>query len=338
MKILYAIQGTGNGHVARALDVVPILKKFGEVDLVLSGNQSDISLPWEVKYRFHGASFVFGKKGGVDLLKTIKNISLLNFILEVFKIPVRNYDLVINDFEPVVAWACKLKAKPCIGVSHQAAVLHKKAPQPIVKSIIGRSILKFYAPVTKAYGFHFKKLGENIFTPVIRKDVRLLKSTKANHFTVYLPSYSDDAITSFLSKYKEVNWEVFSKHCNGVKNVENVKIQPVNKDEFVKSMASSVGVLCNAGFETPAEALFLKKKLCVLPMTGQYEQQCNAAMLKSMGVPVFSTLKEIDEKAFRAWLVDDNIVNVDFGDDTEWIISSIVKAHSNSIFEEPVFA
>ncbi len=337
MKILYSIQGTGNGHVARALDVIPVLQKFGEVDLVLSGNQCDITLPWEIKYRFHGAGFIFGKKGGVDLWETIKNINLINFLLEIIKIPVRNYDLVINDFEPVVAWACKLKAKQCIGISHQAAVLHKMAPQPHLKNALGRSVLKYYAPATKHYGFHFKKLGHDIFTPVIRNGVRALNSTKGNHFTVYLPSYSNEAIVAFLSKFIEVKWDVFSKHCSKEEIIGNVKIQPVNKDEFIKSMASSIGVFCNAGFETPAEALFLKKKLCVIPMTGQYEQQCNAAMLQSLGVPVFSKLDEINDDSFRKWLSESTFINVEYNNDTDWIISSIVKAHSNINIEEPVF-
>jgi hypothetical protein len=35
-------------------------------------------------------------------------------------------------------------------------------------------------------------------------------------------------------------------------------------------------------FETPAEALFLGKKLLVIPMTGQYEQECNAAALAAL--------------------------------------------------------
>ncbi len=46
------------------------------------------------------------------------------------------------------------------------------------------------------------------------------------------------------------------------------------------------GVLCGAGFETPSEALYLKKKLLVIPMKNQYEQQCNAMALKEIGVPV----------------------------------------------------
>jgi UDP:flavonoid glycosyltransferase YjiC (YdhE family) len=30
MKILYAIQGTGNGHVSRAREIIPISKKKGD--------------------------------------------------------------------------------------------------------------------------------------------------------------------------------------------------------------------------------------------------------------------------------------------------------------------
>ncbi|MGQ1785855.1 MULTISPECIES: glycosyltransferase family protein [unclassified Saccharicrinis] len=337
MKILYAIQGTGNGHVARALEVFPILKKYGKVDIALSGNQSDIQLPWEIKYRFHGASFIFGKKGGVDFLKTCRNISIPNLIMEILKVPVHDYDLVINDFEPVVAWACKLKTKHCIGVSHQAAVLHKLAPKPMVRSLVGRSILKYYAPTHLNYGFHFKSLGDGFFTPVIRKDIRAVVPSENNHFTVYLPAYSDEAIVDFLLKYDEVNWQVYSKHNKSPFTRMNVSVQPVDKKGFVNSMVSSKGVLCNAGFETPAEALFLKKKLCVLPMTGQYEQQCNAAMLKSMGVPVYGTLNQVDEQSFRTWLKSNEIVDVNYADDTHWIISSIVKAHVIKL-EEPVFA
>jgi uncharacterized protein (TIGR00661 family) len=337
MKILYAIQGTGNGHVARALDVIPVLKRHGHVDIALSGNQSDIQLPWKIKYRFHGAGFIFGKRGGVDFWKTIKNINLPNLMFEIMKVPVHDYDLVINDFEPVVAWACKIKLKYCIGVSHQSAVLHKAAPEPKVRCLIGKAVLKYYAPAKIYYGFHFKTLGNNFFTPVIRKDIRAVRPSVANHYTVYLPSYSDDAIVSFLERYEEVDWEVFSKHNKKPFVHKNIKIKPVDKQGFVKSMVSSIGVLCNAGFETPAEALYLKKKLCVLPMSGQYEQQCNAAMLKSMGVPVFETLNDIEESSFILWLRNKKIVDVYYPDDTDWIISSIVNAHANKV-RKPVFA
>ena len=61
MKILYAVQGTGNGHITRAMEIIPYLEKKGELDILVSGIQSDIELPFKVKYKFNGLSFIFGK-------------------------------------------------------------------------------------------------------------------------------------------------------------------------------------------------------------------------------------------------------------------------------------
>ncbi|MEM6298665.1 MAG: glycosyl transferase, partial [Bacteroidota bacterium] len=35
MNILFAIKGTGNGHLSRARAVIPHLKKYGKVDLLV---------------------------------------------------------------------------------------------------------------------------------------------------------------------------------------------------------------------------------------------------------------------------------------------------------------
>ena len=49
MKILYAIQGTGNGHLSRARDIIPVLQQKGELDILVSGIQADVDLPYPVK-------------------------------------------------------------------------------------------------------------------------------------------------------------------------------------------------------------------------------------------------------------------------------------------------
>ena len=76
MKILYAIQGTGNGHLSRARDIIPILQQKAEVDILVSGIQADVNLPFPIKYRFKGLSFIFGKKGGIDLISTYRKSNL----------------------------------------------------------------------------------------------------------------------------------------------------------------------------------------------------------------------------------------------------------------------
>ncbi|WP_253187495.1 glycosyltransferase family protein, partial [Mucilaginibacter polytrichastri] len=248
MKVLYAIQGTGNGHLSRSMDIVPLLKNMAEVDVLVSGIQGDLSLPFPVKYKCHGMGFVFGKNGGVDFWKTFYKSNFRKFLKEVNSLPVQDYDLVISDFEPVTAWACYLHDKPCVGLSHQAAVLAHQAPKTESSDMVGRLILKQYAPVTEQYGFHFKSFNDNIYTPVIRQQVRNIEVTNKGHYTVYLPAYDDARLIKQLSNFKDVKWEVFSKHNKKVLKHRNITIQPINNEKFINSMASSAGVLCGAGF------------------------------------------------------------------------------------------
>lgn len=59
MKVLYAIQGTGNGHLSKARDIVPALQKRNiELDILVSGTQADISIPYPIKYQLNGWSFI----------------------------------------------------------------------------------------------------------------------------------------------------------------------------------------------------------------------------------------------------------------------------------------
>ena len=336
MKILYAIQGTGNGHLSRARDIILLLQKKGDLDILVSGIQADVELPYPVKYKFKGLSFIFGKKGGIDLLATYRKSSLKQLYREIKSLPIEEYDLVINDFEPVSAWACKMKHKECIGLSHQSAVINKGSPKPKKKDIIGNAVLHNYAPVTTAYGFHFGAYDKNIFTPVIRSQVRKAKPVNKKHYTVYLPAYSDERIIKVLGEIKNINWQVFSKHSKKEYKEKNIHIRPVNNEDFIESLISCAGILCGAGFETPAEALFLKKKLMAIPMKGQYEQQCNAAALKTMGVPVIKSLKRKHIDKIKAWVESEQLILVNYPDSTERIINMIIKNHPAAGIEKNV--
>ncbi|WP_370526609.1 glycosyltransferase family protein [Pedobacter sp. HDW13] len=145
MKILYAIQGTGNGHISRAREIIPLLQKYGELDILVSGTQADVKLSQPVKYQLHGFSFIFGKKGGVDHYKTWLNMNLFRFRKDMKQLPLKDYNLIVNDFEPVSAWACKLQGIECVSLSHQAAFKSKKVPRPKTLDW-GKLILSRYAP------------------------------------------------------------------------------------------------------------------------------------------------------------------------------------------------
>lgn len=327
MKILYAIQGTGNGHLSRAMDIVPCLQKRGSVDLLVSGTQADLTLPFPVTYQLTGLSFVFGRSGGVDLWNTFIRSRVRRLISEINTLPVMDYDLVISDFEPVSAWACNLRDIPCIGLSHQVGVLDPKAPKTKEIDLMGRFILKNYAPISIGYGFHFEAYSTRTFTPVIRQEVRQAPISDRGHYTVYLPAYDDERLIRNLTQCPGVQWKVFSKHNKTPRSIGNVHIQPVQHDDFIKSMASSTGILCGAGFETPAEALYLNKKLMVVPMKNQYEQHLNAAALEKMGVPVLPILSAKYLEDLHNWLDRPNTVSVDYPDHTQDIVDQILNRY-----------
>jgi UDP:flavonoid glycosyltransferase YjiC (YdhE family) len=103
-------------------------------------------------------------------------------------------------------------------------------------------------------------------------------------------------------------------------------------------MANCTGVLCGAGFETPAEALYLGKKLLVIPMKTQYEQQCNAAALQSMGIPVVKSLKKKHHAVIKDWIEYGKIISVNYPDKTDEIVKMVINNHYNRPIYTPKFS
>lgn len=325
MKLLYAIQGTGNGHIARAEDVVPVLREYGDLDLFVSGTQADFKLPYPVKYKSKGLSFYFGKKGGVDVLKTFKKNSSKAVFREIKNFPAEKYDLIINDFEPISAWSARKKKIPCIALSHQSALLSKKVPAPKHFDPLGNWILNNYAPADDAVGFHFAKFDKNIYTPVIRKKIREAVSKTNDHYTVYLPAYDDRKLVMLLLKVPAIRWHVFSKHASKPYHIGRVSVYPVNNEEFVASMVTAKGIFCGAGFETPAEVLYLGKKLLVVPMKKQYEQHYNAEALRMLGVPVLKNVKKRRIPQILEWIESSQQLSFSYPDITREAVEHALK-------------
>jgi uncharacterized protein (TIGR00661 family) len=327
MRILYAIQGTGNGHLSRALDIVPLLQsRCDELDLLVSGPPADLPLPFGVRYRAQGMGFLFGKKGGINFVKTFQQFNSKRFLREIRGLSVAEYDLVISDFEPVSSWACRLRGVPCVALSHQSAVLHPAAPRPKAEDPAGRAVLRHYAPSTAQYGFHFQSYAPGIATPVIRRQVRELVPTDDGHYTVYLPAFEEATLVAKLRYLsRRVRWEVFSKHSPTPSTYGNVQVWPVSSVAFLDSLARSAGVVTGAGFETPAEALFLGKKLLAVPMKQQYEQQCNAAALARLGVPIIKNLKDKNLAVLDDWLYQGQPIAVDYPDQTATVLDTLLR-------------
>lgn len=329
MKILFAIQGTGNGHISRAREIVPLLQQYGELDLLVSGTQAEVSLSQPLKYRFHGFSFVFGTSGGVDKWATFKIMNTRRLWHDIRSLPLKQYDLIVNDFEPVSAWACKLQKISSVSLSHQCSFISPKTPRPS-KWNFGEWLLKYYSPTTYHIGFHFKPYDDFIHTPVIRSEIRSLATSNLGHYTVYLPAYDDKMLTTLLKKTERVQWHIFSKRQKTEYRDGNVRICPVNNESFNRSLASCEGLLTGGGFEGPAEALFLQKKVLMIPMKNQYEQQCNALAASQLGVPVINEIDDYFIYHVNNWLNDSAKIQVDFPDETAQIVDNMVKQYANT--------
>ncbi len=124
MKIFYGVQGTGNGHIARARAMCRALKNNGiEADFLFSGRDKEKYFSMEEfgSYQTRRGLTFATHNGKVSYLKTCLNNSILHFSREVKELDLRGYDLVLNDFEPVSAWAAKRQGIPSISISHQNA-------------------------------------------------------------------------------------------------------------------------------------------------------------------------------------------------------------------------
>lgn len=323
MKILYAIQGTGNGHLSRARDVIPALQPYGELDVMISGRQSEVDLPHPPKYYYKGVSFVYNKKGGLSYLKTAQYNLGLTAMREIRSLPVQDYDLIINDFEPISAWAARRAGVTCIGMGHQASFRSPHTPRPTRRDPLGERILRNYAPADHAIGFHFDRYDDFIYTPVIREDIRRLTPSDEGHYTVYLPAFDESVLLGYLQQVPEASWQVFSKFSKIESQQGNVWVRPVSNDAFMESFAGARGILTGAGFETPAEAMYLGKKLFCVPIQGQYEQFCNAAAMEKMGVRILWKIGPDFVANLKQWCQAGTPIQVDYPNHLHEVVAQL---------------
>jgi len=324
MKIFYAIQATGNGHISRAMELLPWLQKFGTVDIFLSGANSTLSLNAPIKYRSKGLSLFYTCDGSLDYWKIIRRVAPFRVMKEVRDLPVEKYDLVINDFECITSLACAQKKVASVNFGHQASFLSAKTPRPEKPSKAGEWILQNYARATNYIGLHFESYDDFIFSPVIKEEILQAEASNAGHVTVYLPSYCDKQLIQFLQPLKDHRFEVFSRQAKEPYNVGHINFRPVDSKDFNRSLITCHGIVCGAGFETPAEALSLKKKMIAIPIQGQYEQQCNAAALKKIGIKILDKLDDDFTDTFNNWVNDPVTPSVHYRYSTEAIVNILM--------------
>jgi uncharacterized protein (TIGR00661 family) len=302
MKLFYAIQATGNGHISRAMQLYPYLQKFGSVDFFLSGNNASLDINLPVKFKSKGCSLHYSKCGGLNYWDIAKNIKPAQIYKDANSLPLKNYDVVINDFDSITSLACKLQKVHSVQFGHQASFISKATPRPEKRSIMGEMILKHYAPSPQHIGLHFEKYDSFIHPPIIKEEIMQAEPKNLKHITVYLPSFQKDCLEKAFNKLPDVHFHWFLNEITFKYTEGNITYFPVNQKQFNQSLIDCEGIITGGGFETPSEALYLGKKILSIPILDHYEQECNAAALKKMGVPVVYEVGDNFETTIENWL------------------------------------
>jgi uncharacterized protein (TIGR00661 family) len=281
MKILYGVQGTGNGHITRARALIKAMREAGlDVDILISGRQRAQLFGVDDFGAFEwrsGFSFVMDH-GRIRPFKTLQQLDLKTFYNDVKQLDVSAYDLVLSDFEPVTAWAAHRQQKRAIGIGHQYAFRYRMPTKGI--NIPSRLVLRYFAPADIPVGIHWHHFGAPVLPPMI-EPVHNASTIIANKVLVYLPFDELTEVINWLQPFAQHQFYVYCA-IDTPRSHQHIHLRPFSRHGFKADLADCSTVITGAGFELPSEALVLGKRLAVRPLQAQFEQESNAYALSLM--------------------------------------------------------
>lgn len=300
MRILYGVQGTGNGHLSRARVMAKAFEKQHiKVDYLFSGRAPEQYFDMACFGDYQtatGMSFATCA-GRVNIGQTVRQNLSLALYKDIHSLDLSGYDLVLNDFEPVSAWAALKQGVPSIGISHQAALNY---PVPKLGSTwFNEFLLQHFAPVDVALGCHWHHFGFPILPPFVEVNKSALEHS--HQILVYLPFEDADAIAQFLASLSDYQFLVYHSQSPSVTPpASHIRWHGFDREGFKRHLSCCGGVISNAGFELASEALTLGKKLLVKPLIGQFEQLSNVAALQLLAAA--DSMMTLDVGVVKRWL------------------------------------
>lgn len=334
MKILYGINATGNGHLSRARVIISELKQRGhDITTLFSGNdKNEIFDIDDFKPFIEKKGFTFQKKKGkIKLIKTLFNADLIQFRKDINSLK-NNYDMVLTDFEPVSAYFARKRRLPIIGLGHQYS-FYKKLPITLKMRLLRIFFPYVYTPVNKVIASHFYHFNQDILPPFLAKKIRknTVPSNTHNNILVYTPWEDFNNMVGTLNKLKNRNF-IYYYNVKQKHKIENVIIKPFSEENFKLDLIKNKYLITNAGFQLPAEAIFIGKQILCKPLNGQPEQEHNGEILKNLG---YATLcNNFCLNTIESWLKSNSFVEKKFLDPLPLMIKMI--ENSDRDFSEEI--
>lgn len=320
MRIFYGVQGTGNGHITRARLMARALAQAGvEVSFLFTGRSATDYFEMDIFQAYTAKTGITFSvhKGQVQYLKTAVNAKPVQFIKDVSELDLSGYDLVISDFEPVTAWAAKVRKKTVLGIGHQYAFQHaipKAGTDPIAKQV-----MKYFAPVDIGVGLHWHHFGHPILPPIIETPGVPAEINKTK-IIVYLPFEEPNDIIELLQPFSGFEFHVYIA-APVASGHSHIQCKPLSREQFKRDFYDCAGIISNAGFELASEALQAGKKILAKPLHAQMEQISNAFALKQLGFG--QTMFELDQQVLATWLNNNRAVRVTYPDVAQIVVQWI---------------
>ena len=253
----------------------------------------DMQLFGDYQHR-HGLSFTT-RAGKLRYGATVRNNKLPRFMREVRELDLDAYDLLVCDYEPVLAHAARRQGRRTIGIGHQYA-FGDSTPRT-GGSWLQEQILQRFAPAEVPIGLHWYPYADNVLPPIL--DLPELPVSRGEHLLVYLPFEDQEAVTAILQQFPQHRFVQYSASLVDEER-SNVSRRKADIAGFKQCLAGSGGVICNSGFELISECLQWRKPVLTKPLAGQMEQHSNALALELLGYA--NTAPVFDASALESWL------------------------------------
>ena len=298
MRILYGVQGTGQGHISRARAMAQAFRGMNiDVTWLFSGRAraalNDMEPFGEFQHR-RGLSFCT-EAGRIRYRQTLLQNSLTQFVQDVAELDLRAYDFVVTDFEPVSAWAARLRGVPSIGIGHQYAFGKGSPISP--GFTMSSMVMRHFAPAQRELGLHWYRYGDSVLPPIL--DLPRRRPMNRDEILVYLPFESQAEVTRLLREFPRQAFVQYAPNLESGRR-GNVLLQASNVAGFKNHLYECRGVICNSGFELISECLQLHKPVLTKPLHRQVEQESNALALGLLDYAC--VVSSLTEQTIAAWL------------------------------------
>lgn len=320
MKIFYGIQGTGNGHITRGRIMARELQAANlDVTYQFTGRPQDNFFDMQVfnDYQWREGLTFSTQRGKINHIKTVLQSNPLNFLRDIKQLDLRDYDVVICDFEPVTAWAARRQRKKTIGISHQYAFQYS-IPRA-GNDLLSETVMKNFAPVDMGIGLHWHHFDQPILPPVIETPA-ISQQTQTNKIVVYLPFEDQHQVMSLLAPFNNFEFYNYSPEIVPALHA-HIHCKPLSLQGFQNDLVDCAGIICNAGFELASESLQLGKKILVKPVHAQMEQISNALALKTLGYG--QMMNVMDSASIEQWLYATQAVRITYPNTARYLVQWI---------------